>query len=297
MIERYESMMRRILAALCLTALLLTSAALAENVTVVCSFYPLRVFAENVLRDVPDVSLQTLAPAGTGCLHDFQLLPGDLRALEGAKCLIINGAGMEDQFLPLLKKELSALPLVDCSAGITLIEEDEGPNPHIWLNALNARQMVLNMGGQLAALLPGHADRITANAAAYADRLLALHEELTAQLSGLPSRDIVTFHEAYPYFADEFGLNLVASVTVEPDEAPSPRMIAETVEKVRQYALCPLFSEPGVASDALQVIARETNQPVYELSPITDGDGAADDYEKGMRRNAETLAEALSGTR
>ena len=115
-------MMKRILAALCLTALLLTSAALAENVTVVCSFYPLRVFAENVLRDVPDVSLQTLAPAGTGCLHDFQLLPGDLRALEGAKCLIINGAGMEDQFLPLLKKELSALPLVDCSAGITLIE-------------------------------------------------------------------------------------------------------------------------------------------------------------------------------
>ena len=159
-------MMKRILAALCLTALLLTSAALAENVTVVCSFYPLRVFAENVLRDVPDVSLQTLAPAGTGCLHDFQLLPGDLRALEGAKCLLINGAGMEDQFLPLLKKELSALPLVDCSEGITLIEEDEGPNPHIWLNALNARQMVLNMGGQLAALLPGHADRNTTNAAA-----------------------------------------------------------------------------------------------------------------------------------
>ena len=287
-------MLKRFLAAICLVAILLTSAALAEPVTVVCSFYPLRVFAENVLKDVPDVTLETLAPAGTGCLHDFQLLPGDLRALAGAKCLIINGAGMEDQFLPLLQKEMSELPIVDCSAGIALIEEDEGPNPHIWLSALNARQMVLNMGEQLAALLPGHAEQIAANTEAYAERLSRLHEELTEHLKNLASRDIVTFHEAYPYFAEEFGLNVVASVCVEPDEAPSPRMIAETVEKIRSYALCPLFSEPGVTSDALEVIARETNQPVYELSPITDGDGTADAYEAGMRKNVETLIKALS---
>ena len=285
-------MLKRILAALLLMALL-TASALAEPVTVVCSFYPIRVFAENVLKDVPDVALETLAPAGTGCLHDFQLLPGDLRALDRAACLIINGAGMEDQFLPLLKKEMGALPLIDCSVGIALIEDEEGVNPHIWLNALNARQMVLNMGEQLAALLPEHAEAIRTSAEAYAERLAALHEELSAQLADLPARDIVTFHEAYPYFAEEFGLNVVAAVTVEPDEAPSPRMIAEAVEQIKAYRVCPLFSEPGVSSDALEVIARETGQPVYELSPITDGDGAPDDYENCMRRNAETLAEAL----
>ena len=288
-------MQKKILAALCLTALLLVSAALAEPVTVVCSFYPIRVFAENVLSGVPDVTLETLAPAGTGCLHDFQLLPGDLRALAGAKCLIINGAGMENQFLPLLRKEMGDLPLVDCSEGIALIEDENGPNPHIWLNALNARRMVLNMGSGLAALLPEHEAQITANTEAYAERLNRLHEELSEMLSGLTARDIVTFHEAYPYFAQEFSLNIAASVTVEPDEAPSPRMIAQTVERICQYELCPLFSESGVASDALQVIARETGQPVYELSPITDGDGAPDSYETGMWKNAETLLEALGG--
>ncbi len=286
-------MLRKLLAVLCLMTLLLTLAASAEPVTVVCSFYPIRVFAENVLQGVPDVTLETLAPAGTGCLHDFQLLPGDLRALAGAKCLILNGAGMEDQFLPLLQKEMAGLPLVDCSAGISLIDDEGEPNPHIWLSALNARQMVLNMGDQLAKLLPEYAELISANATAYADRLEALHTELHARLSQLEHRDIVTFHEAYPYFAEEFGLNVVASITVEPDEAPSPRMIAETVEQIRKYDLCPLFSEPGVTSDALQVIARETNQPVYELSPITDGDSALDAYETGMRKNAGTLSEAL----
>ena len=285
-------MLKKIFAALLLCALL-TASALAEPVTIVCSFYPIRIFAENVLKDVPDVELQALAPAGTGCLHDFQLLPGDLRALDKAKCLIINGAGMESQFLPLLEKEMGSLPLIDCSEHIDLIEEDEGPNPHIWLNALNARQMVLNMGAQLAALLPEHAEKISENTALYADRLAALHEELSEQLYDLPARDIVTFHEAYPYFAEEFHLNVVASVAVEPDEAPSPRMIAEAVELIRGYDLCPLFSEPGVSSDALEVIARETSQPVYELSPITDGDGTAEDYENGMRKNAETLKQAL----
>ncbi len=286
-------MLKKSLAVFCLLTLILFSSALAEPVTVACSFYPVRVFAENVLEGVPDVTLITLAPAGTGCLHDFQLLPGDLRALAGAKCLIINGAGMEDQFLPLLQKEMGYLPLVDCSTGIALIEDEEGPNPHIWLNALNARQMVLNMGNRLAELMPEHEERILANAEAYADRLNILHEELTSQLQDLTSRDIVTFHEAYPYFAEEFGLHIVSAVTVEPDEAPSPRMIAETVERIREYSLCPLFSEPGVTSDALEVIARETKQPVYELSPITDGSGAQDDYETGMRKNAETLLEAL----
>ena len=280
--------------ALVLALLLLFSASAAAETTVVCSFYPLRVFAENVLADIPEIKIETLAPAGTGCLHDFQLLPGDLRSLSGAACLIINGAGMEDHFLPLLKKELPDLPLVDCSAGITLIEEDEGPNPHIWLNTLNARQMTLNMGNQLAALLPEHAEQITANAEAYAARLEVLHDELYTLLGGLKNKDIVTFHEAYPYFAEEFGLNVVACVTVEPDEAPSPRMIAETVERVKQYTLCPLFSEPGISSDALEVIARETSQPVFELDPITDGDGAADGYETGLRRNAETLLNALN---
>ncbi len=285
---------RFLVAVLCLGLVFGVGSAARAETTVVCSFYPLRILAENVLKDVPGVRLETLAPAGTGCLHDFQLLPGDLRTLDGAVCLVINGAGMEDLFLPMLRREMPDLPLVDCSAGIALIDDEEGPNPHIWLNTENARQMTENLCEGLSALLPDDADRIRRNADAYQARLAALHDELAAQLDGLPARDIVTFHEAYPYFALEFGLNVVASVTTEPDEAPSPRMIAETVEKIRARGLCPLFAEPGAPTDALEVIARETGQPVFELDPITDGDGDPGDYEAGMRRNAETLRTALT---
>ena len=262
-------------------------------VTVVCSFYPIRVFAENVLRDVPGVSLQTLAPAGTGCLHDFQLMTGDLKKLDGALCLIINGAGMEQTFLPLLTKERNDLPLVDCSGGIELIKEDGEDNPHIWLSPFLAAKMARNLGTGLSSLMPEHADLILKNADQYAEALEALGEEMRSALSAFTGKPIVTFHEAFPYFADAMGLRVLASVTVEPDETPSPRLIARTVSLIREAGGCPLFSEPGVHLDALNVIAQETGCPVYELNPVTDGENLPDAYETAMRDNLRTLLEAL----
>ena len=269
-------------------------AAGAESVTVVCSFYPIRIFSENVLRDVPGVSLETLAPAGTGCLHDFQLMTGDLKKLDGALCLIINGAGMEQSFLPLLTRERSDLPLVDCSDGIELMKEDGEDNPHIWLSPFLAARMTRNLGEGLAALLPEHRETILKNAETYAESLETLGQEMRDTLSGFAGASIVTFHEAFPYFADAMGLNVLAAVTVEPDETPSPRLIARTVSLIREAGGCPLFSEPGVRLDALNAIAQETGSPVYELDPVTDGENDPDAYGTAMRKNLETLTAALS---
>ena len=287
----------RFLAAL--TAILLLGAPCAsgeaQELTVVCSFYPVRIFAQNTLKNVPGIRLETLAPAGTGCLHDFQLMTGDLKKLDGALCLIINGAGMEQSFLPLLTRERADLPLVDCSAGISLMTEGGEDNPHIWLSPFLAAAMVRNLGDGLSGLLPEHRETILNNTEAYAASLETLGEEMRTALSGFQGGNIVTFHEAFPYFADAMGLNVLASVTVEPDETPSPRLIAETVSLIQESGGCPLFAEPGVQLDALNTIARETGCPVYELDPITDGADDPDAYVLAMRKNLDTLTTALSG--
>ena len=262
-------------------------------VMVVCSFYPIRVFAENVLQGVPGVTLSTLAPAGTGCLHDFQLMTGDLKKLEGAACLIINGAGMEQNFLPLLTREHGNLPLVDCSADIPLLQDEEGDNPHIWLSPRLASRMVRNMAQGLAEVLPAHQELIIQNAEAYAGKLEALGARMREALLPWQGRNIVTFHEAFPYFAEDMGLHVLAAVTVEPDESPSPRLIAETVELIRKNGVCPLFSEPGVQQEALNAIARETGVPVFELDPITDGEIVPDAYETAMEKNLLVLESAF----
>ena len=275
---------------------LCTVPALSEETaekTVVCSFYPVRIFAENVLQDVPGVRLSTLAPAGTGCLHDFQLMTGDLKKLDGAACLIINGAGMEQNFLPLLTRERADLPLIDCSCGIELMELDGEDNPHIWLSPFLAAQMVRNMGNGLTDIFPESEGLITLNAETYAQRLEDLGRNMQAALSAYTGRNIVTFHEAFPYFAEAMGLNVLASVTVEPDETPSPRLIAQTAALIMESGGCPLFAEPGVRQDALNAIARETGSPIYELNPITDGDNHPEAYFLSMQENLQTLLTAF----
>lgn len=277
----------------------------AEQVTVAVTFYPLYILAENVLKDIGQVRLVSMTPPATGCLHDYQLLPRDMRTLAGASMLLINGAGMES-FLPDVENQFKNLVVVDCSRGVELLAGDEHGeeehasahdhgefNSHIWLDPKNAVQMVRNMSSALQSLLPEEAAKINANAEQYIGVLTALDEELRAAIDALPRKTIVTFHEAFPYFARAYSLEVAAVVALEPDEAPSPRMLSDVISQVKAAGNPPLFTEPQYESDALIAVARETGAPVYELDPLVTGDGAMTAYQDVMRKNLTVLQEAL----
>ncbi len=292
-----------------LLALLLLSlsgcGAAAEDISVMATFYPVYVLAENVLDGVEGVSLSSMTPPSTGCLHDYQLLTSDMRALAKAHALLINGAGMET-FLDDVTGQFPNLTVIDCSVDVDLIAEEEDEeadhdhdhdhgeyNAHIWLAPENAVQMVKNLRDGLSALLPDQAERIAANADAYIARLSALDAELRAAIVPLPRKKIVTFHEAFPYFARAYGLEVAAVVALEPDEPVSPRMLKEVIEKVKAAGNPPLFSEPQYENAALRTVAMETGAPVYELDPLVTGDGAKTAYEDVMRKKLQVLLEAL----
>lgn len=280
---------------LLLLLLPLSGCARGEDVSVVATFYPVYVLAENVLCGVEGVTLSSMTPPSTGCLHDYQLLTSDMKALGKARALLINGAGMES-FLPDVINQFPALQVIDCSQGVELIPEEgeEGAyNAHIWLAPENAMQMVRNLRDGLSALLPQKAEQIAANADAYLARLAALDEELSEQISALPRQTIVTFHEAFPYFARAFGLKVAAVVALEPDEPVSPRMLRQVIQAVKDAGTPPLFSEPQYESAALRTVAQETGAKVYELDPLVTGDGAVTAYEDTMRKNLAVLQEAL----
>ncbi len=270
--------------------------AAAEDISVMATFYPVFILAENVLEGVEGVALSSMTPPGTGCLHDYQLLTSDMRALAKSQALLINGAGME-AFLPDVLSQFPGLPVIDCSQGVELLQEEEADhgayNAHIWLAPENAVRMVENLRDGLSALLPGQADRLAANADAYIARLLALDEELKAAIGPLPRKQIVTFHEAFPYFARAYGLEIAAVVTLEPDEPISPRMLRQVIEKVKAAGNPPLFAEPQYENTALRTVAQETGAPVYELDPMVTGDGSLTAYEDVMRQNLAVLLEAL----
>ncbi len=279
-------------------------AALAE--TAVTSFYPIWIFALNLTEGIDGIDVVNLAAPDTGCLHDYQLQTGDMKALAKADLFLVNGAGMES-YLDVVKKDFPDLPVTVASEGIEFLagqdameigekEEEEGVNSHIWLDAANAAIMTANLAEGLRTAFPQYADQITANETVYMEKLTALDTELREKLSGLPKNGIVTFHEAFPYFAKAYGLDVLAVVNKEPGETLTPKQMAELTDAVKALGLPPLFTEPQYEDLSARMLAQETGAKVYCLDPVVTGpeeDVPLDLYEQTMRQNAETLLEAL----
>ena len=288
-----------LLVALCL----LPSLASAE--TIVTSFYPIYLFTLNLTAGIDGITVRNLVAPGTGCLHDYQLQTGDMKVLGEADAFLINGAGMES-YLTRVFEVFPELPVTDASVGIELMEADaeglsvgeaeELYNAHVWLDVGNAMIMVRNLAEGLIAACPDQAEAIAANRDAYLARLEALDATLEAGLADLPHRDIITFHEAFPYFARAYGLNVAAVVNREPGDAPSPAALGQLVLLVRELGVPPLFVEPQYDDLAAQTIARETGAAVFMLNPIVTGpeeDVPLTYYENIMLSNMAVLQEAL----
>ena len=166
-------------------------------------------------------------------------------------------------------------------------------NAHVWLNPALAIRQVQNIADGLAAADSENAQAYLDNAQAYIARIEALHAELLQQLAPLAGSEIVTFHEAFDYFAQAYGLHVAAVIAGDSGEEPSTRQIARLCDLVNGLAVKALFIEPQYPAKTAETIARETGAKLYTLDPVVTGDGDADSYENLMRENARVLQEAL----
>ena len=262
---------------------------------IVTSFYPMYVATINITQGVDGVTVTNMTKPQTGCLHDYQLMTEDMKTLEKADAFVINGAGMES-FLDKVVNQQKNLKIIDASKGIELLKDGDEENPHVWLSVTDAILQVKNIAEQLKAADPKHADAYEKNAAAYIKKLEALKAEMHAELDTVPNKDIVTFHEAFPYFAKEFGLNIISVVEREPGTEPTPAELQETIEQVKKLPVKVLFTEPQYSPSAAETIARETGAKIYTLDPVVTGeanDKAINAYIDTMKKNMKTLKTAL----
>lgn len=295
-----------------------TNNAQSDNeLNIVTSFYPMYISTLNIVKDIPNVNITNMTKAQTGCLHDYQLTPQDLKTLENADILVVNGAGMES-FLDNIISQYPNLKIVTASEGLDLLEEDGHDhsdetdeehaehstdddhdheyNAHLWVSVEGNISQVKNIASQLAFLNPENSTQYMDNANEYVDKLETLSTEMHNELDSLPNRNIITFHEAFPYFAKEFNLNIAGVIQIEPDSEPSAKEVEEIIQTIKDQKITALFTEPQYASKIANTISTETGAKVYELDPIVTGDAtnnAYDDYINKMKQNLEVLKEAL----
>ena len=263
---------------------------------IVTSFYPMYLHAINLTKGIDDVEVVNLTAPQTGCLHDYQLTTEDMKTLASGDVLVANGFGMES-FLD-KAAEVSDLKVIDLSKAedISPIETNDEVNPHVWLSFTYAKRQAIELCNQLSQIDPDHSIDYKKNALEYVTKLDELRDQMHNELDFLPNKDIVTFHEAFPYFAKEFDLNIVAVVEREPGTEPSPKELAETIEKLNALPVKVIFTEPQYSPSAAQTIANETGAKIYTLDPIVTGKAeptSADDYFNKMHENMITLKVAL----
>ena len=167
-------------------------------------------------------------------------------------------------------------------------------NPHIWVSISNYIKQVQNISNGIMELDPQNAEKYKKNTEKYIEKLTALREQMHYELDNLPNRDIITFHEAFPYFAQEFNLNIAAVINREPNSEPSAKELYETINIINQTGIRSLFVEPQYSASMANVIAEETKSKVYVLDPASTGALNKDAYINIMKQNLSVLKEALS---
>ncbi|MCX5698941.1 MAG: metal ABC transporter substrate-binding protein [Candidatus Omnitrophica bacterium] len=271
-----------------------TAASEAKDIKIVASFYPMYIMAKNVVKDVPGVSVQNLTPPLTGCLHDYTVTTNDMKKLADAQVFVANGAGMES-FLDKIVAGHPNIKIIQLAGGIPLIkgEGNEGDNPHLWVSIPNAIIQVKNLGRAMGELDPIHKELYVKNTANYVAKLETLRQKMHSELAPYKGNSIITFHEAFPYFAQEFDLKIAAVVEREPGSEPSAQELAYTIELVKKNRVLALFSEPQYSASAAGTIARETGAKVYVLDPAVTGPDDYDAYINIMENNLKVLKQAF----
>ena len=254
------------------------------------------------------IDLTLLLPSGADP-HSYQARPDDLRKLNAANVVFINGLHLEEAMTPALGNLDSSAPVIAVNTGVATRKfggdheaADAGhadADPHTWMDVRNVQQWVENIAAVLATLDPAHAEEFTANAAAYQTQLDALHQEITALAAAIPAerRKFVTDHDNLGYLADAYGFSVVGAVvpSLSTLAAPSAQELAALQQQVAQQGVTAILVGTTVNPDVAQQIAADTGAvvtPIYTDS-LSDASGPAATYIDMMRYNLTQIAAAL----
>ena len=267
-----------------------------NRLTIVTTTYPTYLFASAVTEGVEGVEVKRLNTGSVSCLHDYTLSMTDMKKIEQADVIVLNGAGLEEFMEDALA--YSNAFVIDCSEGIELLEnlshhhhEEEGEeesegddhdhdhghdhghwDPHYWMDPKNAWRMAENIADALA-------QQDAANGITYRENSEFVHETLRTLKHNMEfsARDnavsgLITFHDGFQYFANAFDLPLLEAIEEEAGSEASAREIVEITALVKEHNIPVIFTEVNGSDATAKAIARETGCQVSELSMIMDGE-------------------------
>lgn len=269
----------------------------SSKLKVYTSFYTMYDFTSKIAGDKAEVI--NLVTDGTEP-HDWEPSTTDMVALEKADILVYNGAGMEHWVLQVSDSLQNDIILVEASKGVEIIsgEEEEHSDPHVWLDAKNAKIEMENIKNALVQADEANASYYEENFKKYATLLDELNEELVKRLGALKDKNIIVSHEAFSYLCKAYGLTQTSIGDLEADAEPDANRIAEIVEFAKENNVTTIFFEELVSPKVATVIANEIGAATAVLNPIEgltkEQADSGEDYFSLMKANINALEQALN---
>ena len=312
-----------------------------DMLTVVTSFYPMYIATLNIVDGVEGVRLENLSEPQTGCLHDFQLTPEDMKLLSTADVFVINGGGIES-FMSDVAKAYPKLDVVETCEDVALLSEDDADsdhdhdheadtesdsdhdadtesdsdhdhdheadaesdsahdhdhgdeNAHAWMSVPRYRTMVQTIASRLAEKDAKHADEYYANAKAYDAKLAVLEEKINSIKSLTNGQNIIIFHEAYAYVADDFSMNACYLLDLDEERSVSAGEIKQVIGAIKDDGVSVILAEELYGKSMGDTVSRETDVHVIYIDPLNRGEYDKDSYLYGMEHNIELIKEAFT---
>lgn len=319
-----------------------------DMLTVVTSFYPMYIAALNIVDGVDGVRLENLSEPQTGCLHDFQLTPEDMKLLSTADVFVINGGGIES-FMSDVAKAYPKLDVVEACEDVALLSEEDDDetdgahdhdhdadiesdsdhdhdhdadaesdsdhdhdhdtdaesdsdhdhdhgdeNAHAWMSVPRYRTMVQTIASRLAEKDAKHADEYYANAKAYDAKLAVLEEKIDSLKSLTGGQNIIIFHEAYEYVADDFSMNACYLLDLDEERSVSAGEVKQVIGAIKDDGVSVILAEELYGKSMGDTVSRETDVHMVYIDPLNRGEYDKDSYLDGMEHNIELIKDAFT---
>jgi ABC-type Zn uptake system ZnuABC Zn-binding protein ZnuA len=232
----------------------------------------------DIVREVAGAAAEVVLVLPPGASpHTFEPTPAGVRNLAGCNALFIIGRGLDD-WAGRMAEGAGVRRVLIVDGGITLRRPTDdkpagGPrggavDPHYWLSIANAKAIAGTVAAEIERLAPERGGEVRRTLAAYLETLDATDGEIRRLLADLPARRIATFHDAFGYFADAYGLEVAATFEPFPGKEPGPRFVQDFQRTVRATGVRVLFTEPQFSLAPLRPIARDLGVTLSVLDPL-----------------------------
>jgi ABC-type Zn uptake system ZnuABC Zn-binding protein ZnuA len=256
--------------------------------------------------------IEGIVPEGTNS-HTFEPSPQVAKLLSDADLIMVNGLKLEDPTIKMAqsnKKETTeiveigtlVLPESDYLYDFSFPEEEGKPNPHLWTDPSYAIKYAGVIRDQLSELDPENADYYSDNFAKFEQQATELGDALTADQQSVPAGNLklLTYHDAYAYFAKNYGWTVIGAIQPNDFADPAPSEVARLIDQVKAENVTTIFGSEVFPSAVLEEVGRATGARYEDTLRDDDLPGAPGDAEHSwlglMKYNYRTMISGLGGT-